>query len=62
MPEVNSINWVICPKSKHRFYVSAQLLLVDEILAICPRCRHEFDAKSNVEPRFSEVTGVGKWL
>ncbi len=62
MPEVLRINWVNCPKCKNRFYIGSQLLLVNNVPAICPKCRTEFDPKPNLEPRFSEVTIADKWL
>jgi len=62
MTEVNRINWVICPSCQYRYYIGSQLLLVDGVPAICPKCRTEFEPKANLEPLFTEVTIADKWL
>ena len=55
MSEMARVNWVICPKCQFRYYVGPQLLLVEGIPSICPKCRHEFDPKNHLEPRLTEV-------
>lgn len=56
MAELSRINWVICPECKFRYYIGLQLLLMEGISAQCPKCHHEFEPKSNLEPRVTEVT------
>ncbi len=60
MSEISRVNWVACPKCKFRYYVGPQLLLVEGIPAICPKCRHEFDPKPHLEPKFTGVTVTDK--
>jgi len=52
MEKLVKANWVVCPKCNYRFYVGASLLMAEGIPAFCPKCREEFDPKSNLEPRF----------
>ncbi len=56
MPEINRVNWVICPKCKFRYYVGAPLLMVEGIPTHCPKCHHEFDPRPHLEPKFTAVT------
>lgn len=52
MDKLVKVNWVICPNCKYRYYVGASLLMAEGIPAVCPKCRHEFDPRSNLEPKF----------
>lgn len=52
MDKLIKANWVICPNCKYRYYVGASLLMAEGVPAICPKCRHEFDPKSSLEPKF----------
>ena len=61
MAEIHRVNWVSCPKCKFRYYVGPQFLLVDGIPAICPQCRHEFDARKNLEPKLTGVTVADRY-
>lgn len=54
MPEIERVNWVICPKCKYRYYVGVPLLLIEGIPAICPKCRHEFDPRPHLESKISQ--------
>lgn len=47
--QIHSVNWVLCPNCDFRFYVGAEMLLVEQIQAHCPRCHSEFDVKTNLE-------------
>ena len=62
MAEMNRVNWVICPKCKFRYYIGPQLLLVEGIPAVCPKCHHEFDPKLHLESRRTVVTVTDKFF
>ncbi len=62
MPEPMRLSWVICPNCGYRYYVGAQLLSVEGYPAICPRCRHEFDANLNLESKVAKETSVAERL
>ena len=51
--QVGKVNWVVCPKCKYRFYCGPPVFYVEGIPAICPECRHEFNAWEALEPRFT---------
>ena len=54
------VNWVICPKCKFRYYIGPQLLAVEGMHTICPKCHSEFDPKKHLEPRVTEVSAADK--
>ena len=51
MEKAERVNWVICPNCKYRYYVGPALVTLEGAQAVCPKCRHEFEAKSNLEAR-----------
>jgi len=57
MMEIHDVNWVICPECEYRYYVGRQLLL-ENIPAICPKCRIEFDPRPQLEAK--ETISGGK--
>lgn len=57
MPEIGRVNWVICPNCKYRYYVGASLLMMEGVPAMCPKCRHEFDARTHLEPEVKDARG-----
>lgn len=59
MEKLAKVNWVICPECKFRYYVGTSLLLAKGVNAICPKCRAEFDANSNLEPAFNAA--IATW-
>ena len=61
MSEIHRVNWVACPKCKYRYYVGPQLLLVEGIPAVCPKCHHEFDVKNHLEPKLTGVTVADRY-
>lgn len=61
LESINRVNWVKCPKCSYRYYVGPQLLLVDDALAVCPKCSHEFDAKAHLDFKLSGVKAGEKW-
>ena len=48
MQKVARVTWVVCPNCKYLYYVGPAVLNTEGALAVCPKCRHEFDAKSNL--------------
>ena len=48
------VNWVICPKCQFRYYIGPQLLAVEGMHTLCPRCHHEFDPKTHLEKRMRQ--------
>ena len=65
MSEVNKIarvNWVKCPTCKYRFYIGPQFFMVEGALAICPKCRHEFDPKRYLEAIYRESVLGERWF
>ncbi len=60
--KVGRVNWVKCPKCNYRYYVGPQLLLVEDALAICPKCRHEFDPKLHLESKLTGVAASERWF
>lgn len=62
MPQIARVNWIICPKCKFRYYVGPQLLLVEGIPTVCPKCHHEFDPHKHLESRLTEVTVASKFF
>ncbi len=58
MPEHHRVNWVICPNCNYRYYVGEQLLLAEGTPAKCPKCRHEFDPRANLEPKFDPTKNI----
>ena len=53
--QIHRVNWVICPKCSYRYYVGPQLLLVEDALAACPKCSHEFDPKKHLTSKMGSV-------
>ena len=53
--EFNRITWVTCPKCKWRYYLGAQVLMVEGHPAICPKCRLEFDPRPHLDPKMTQV-------
>jgi len=47
--EIHRVNWVVCPECGYRFYVGAEMILLEGIQCHCPNCHSEFDTKSNLE-------------
>ena len=60
--QMHRVNWVGCPKCKYRFYVGIQLLLIKEVPAICPKCRHEFDPKEHIQSAISQTSVDERWV
>ena len=54
------VNWVICPKCQFRYYIGPQLLAVEGMHTLCPRCHHEFDPKTHLEKHITEVSAADK--
>ena len=57
MPEFSKVYWLICPKCKYSYYAGEQLIRSHEP-AICPKCRTEFDHKTNQKPRFDPLQNI----
>ncbi len=55
------VNWVVCPNCRWRFYVGAQLLVVEGVKACCPKCSIEFDARTNLEQSRTEVSAADRF-
>ena len=49
--KIGRVNWVKCPKCTCRYYVGPQFFMVDNVPAVCPKCRHEFDPKLHLVSR-----------
>ncbi len=60
--EIGRVNWVNCPNCAYRYYCGAPIFYAEGIPAICPKCRHEFDAWDAVEPRFTAKTASDRKL
>ncbi len=56
MPELSKYNWVACPNCKFRYQIGAALLKVKDVPSICPRCRHEFDPRTQLDQEITAVT------
>jgi predicted Zn finger-like uncharacterized protein len=41
---------VSCPSCQWRYYVGAELLRAHKVVALCPKCRTEFDPRPYLEP------------
>jgi predicted Zn finger-like uncharacterized protein len=54
------VNWVKCPKCQFRYYVGPQLLAVEGMHTLCPKCHHEFDPKTHLEKSIDEVSAADK--
>ncbi len=61
MSEMARVNWVNCPKCQFRYYVGPQLLLVEGLPSICPKCRHEFDPKKHLEATLTGLNVSDRW-
>lgn len=55
MGEIGRVNWVICPNCKYRYYVGESMLIAEGIPAICPKCRHEFNPKTHLQPEVKDT-------
>ena len=53
--QIHRVNWVKCPNCSYRYYVGPQLLLVEDALAACPKCSHEFDPKKALTSKMGSV-------
>ena len=62
MSDIGRVNWVRCPNCSWRYYLGQPLLKRPDVPAICPKCRHEFDAKAALEPRWTGKTAADKKL
>ena len=59
--KIGIVNWVKCPKCNYRYYVGPQMLVVEGVPAVCPKCEHEFDPRLHRESKFSGATVGERW-
>ncbi len=48
LDSIPRVNWVVCPKCKFKYYLSAPMLAVEGVPAICPKCRNEFEPRPHL--------------